>query len=80
MPWVKQPAHYYSIDLQEACCQTSVDHLILFDNDEGNHAVLINRQPNANDNVDTCKNIPFLPLGSTVAVQHKMQDLVCMEE
>ena len=42
---------------------------MLFDNDENNHTSLISRQPNVNEDVNTHENIPFLPVGSTVAVQ-----------
>ena len=44
---------------------------ILFHNDEGSHAVLTNKCLHANEDKDNHKNISFLPLESTVAVQHK---------
>ena len=45
--------------------------LTLHDNDEHNHMALVNRQSHAYVEVDTPKNIPFLPVGQTVAVQSK---------
>ena len=44
---------------------------MLHDNDEDTHTALVNRQPHAYENVDTCKNIPFLHTGWTVVVQHE---------
>ena len=32
-------------------------------NNVSNHSVLISRQPQENEDVDTCKNIPFVPTG-----------------
>ena len=42
---------------------------MLHDNDENNHLALVKRQPHAY--VDTHRNIPFLPLGSNVVMQHE---------
>ena len=44
---------------------------MLLDSTESNHAVLVNRQPYKNEDIDTCNNIPFLISGSLVVVQHK---------
>ena len=44
---------------------------VLCDNNEGTHTVLINRQPQISEDVDTHENIPFLTTGSTVAVQQE---------
>ena len=44
---------------------------VLFDNYENYNTALINRQPTVNEYIDTHENIPFLPVRSTVAVQHK---------
>ena len=41
------------------------------DNKEYNHSVLITRQPLTSAHVDTHKIIPFLPMGSTAAVQQE---------
>ena len=42
---------------------------ILFDSDENNNAALVDIQPHAYENVDTCKDIPLLPIESTIVVQ-----------
>ena len=44
--------------------------LLLFGNNERNHTALIERQPHVNIEIDTQENFPFLPPGSTLAVQH----------
>ena len=41
------------------------------DNDDSNHAVLQNRQPQLNNETDTPVNISFLSAGSTAAVSNK---------
>ena len=41
---------------------------ILCNNDESNLTVLINRQPQLNENIDTCKNIPSESIESTLVV------------
>ena len=41
--------------------------LVLYNNDETNLIVHLERQPLANQDADVCKNILFLPIGSTVA-------------
>ena len=38
-------------------------------NDESNHAEVINRWCQINEDIDTHRNIPFLPTGSSVAVK-----------
>ena len=42
---------------------------LLCDHDECNLIVLIGQQSKSNEDIDTFKNIPFLPTGSTVVVQ-----------
>ena len=44
---------------------------MLYDNDENNYIVLLNRQPYASQDADDWKNILFLPKASTVAVQEE---------
>ena len=43
----------------------------LSDNDESNHVTPIKQQQHTTVDLDTYENFPFLPSGSTVAVQHK---------
>ena len=45
--------------------------LIGFDNDEEHHTALIDRQSKNNTGKDTSKNLVYLPIGSTVAVQRE---------
>ena len=54
-----------STDLQEAYCQNSAAHLYYMKMMKITLAH-VNKQPNAYADVDTCKNIPFLPAGSSV--------------
>ena len=44
---------------------------IPFDDDESNLTTLINRQYKLNEDMDTHKNIPCIPEGSTIAVQRE---------
>ena len=46
---------------------------MFFDNDENNHTILINRQLNITEEIDTHKNIPFLSIGPIIVVQCKVR-------
>ena len=48
---------------------------VVFNNDKNKHATLIKKQSHGSISTDPCKNILFLPTGSTVAVQHEDGEL-----
>ena len=52
---------------------------IIFDHAGNHYSVLVKRQPNADKYQDTCKDIPFLSTGSTVAIQWEDRGLGCMK-
>ena len=68
-PWLPSPATLLFNRLTRGILPKFSRQVMLCDNDERNFIMFLGEQSQANQDINTCKNIPFLPTGSTVAVQ-----------